>query len=164
MAEPQYWLGHANREGWDAYLSQDYDLGGQRPFGFPVRRRRNVKKMRVGDIIITYMTGDKTFIAAWEIVDEHYINSAHILAGVAYSECVNVKEIVLVDPRQGAPAHDLRKDLEICRRLANPDRDWGLCVRTSAQKWPRRDGELIVERLREISDRLNGRDFGAPIS
>jgi hypothetical protein len=61
-----YWLGVVTPEVWSE-STRKYNLAGPLRYGFPQGRSKSVKRMKVGDRIVEYMTKRKVFFAAWEI-------------------------------------------------------------------------------------------------
>jgi hypothetical protein len=143
----QYWLG-IDTPATYRDSEEKYVLNEPHPFGFLENRRRIVREMQINDRIVNYITEVKRFFAVYEIVGRHVTNTAHILDGGMYSECVEVRPIILRLPENGISIDDLLDKLEIFQNLP-ARRYWGVAVKTSARRLPYTDGELILGMLQE---------------
>lgn len=120
-----------------------YDLSKPHPFGFPSGRLKSVKRIQIGDRIISYMSRQQRFFAISVVTKRHYHNPTH----GRFPECVEVERIIGFPPNQGISVHEIKSDLNRCRK--HPDlKNWGGLVQRSAVPWDDVDGETILARLK----------------
>ena len=124
-----YWLGIDSPEVWEE-AKQKYDLNAPQPFGFREGRRKSVQKIQIGDYIVNYMTKYSRFFAVWEVTKEWFYDPNYTLAGEVYSECVEVRPVVMLEPEEG---------------IENP----GVLVRQAAIRLEDEVGERILNALRD---------------
>jgi EVE domain-containing protein len=127
-----YWLGIDTPAVWAEAQRTDNNR-----FGFPAGRRRSVQQMQPGDRIINYMTKQKRFFAVWEVTKGHVHDPDYKFAGREFPECVEIREIIKVPPKNGIE-------------------NYGLLVRQSAVRLRDEDGDKILSALQEAKSTASG--------
>lgn len=138
-----YWLGIDSTAVWEA-VKLKHDVNGTHPYAFPVGRRKSVEKIKAGDRIINYMKGAQRFFAVWEVTGEHFVDP-QIYASQTFSECVEVKPLVLIEPEAGVQFNEIKDHLNKYQKLQNKN-NWGRMIQT-ATVWNDDDGETILGAL-----------------
>ena len=115
--------------------------------GFPERNRNAVKKMKIGDKIIYYVTKHSKFVAVSEVVGPYFFSKELIWDDPfdLWPHRIETKPIVFRDIKDGIFIKDIWNNLEF---IKNKNK-WGSQVQGSLRRISENDFNCI---LKEISD------------
>lgn len=137
-----YWIDLFSAQTWSEFLEAGADVS-----GFRERRWSAVRRLKVGDILLCYLTGVSRFIGALEVVRPAFRSAEPIWKDESFPCRVGVKPLVTLTPETAVPILDLRDRLSIFK----PDqpRVWTGAVRGSPTRFRGKDGDAIMAALRE---------------
>ncbi|MBA2724994.1 MAG: hypothetical protein H0U53_03295 [Actinobacteria bacterium] len=141
-ASPTYWLDLFTWKTWDQFLKSGANIS-----GFTEYRRKTVERFVTGDILLCYLTGISRFIGILEVISGVITDGTPIWGEGQFPVRVKVRPVVTLTPETAVPVLDLQDTLSIFKDLKNPNY-WSGAFRGSPAKWRRRDGELVVEAVR----------------
>ena len=133
-----YWLDLFSIKTWQEFLSAGAEVS-----GFREKRWATVRQIKIGDVLLCYLTGISRWVGVLEVTSEGYQDSTPIWNDEAFPSRVNVKPLITLSPEYAVPIVDLRNELSIFRNMQSP-LAWTGHVRGSPQRWKIPDGEAIV--------------------
>src|SRR2546427_11862068 len=122
---PTYWLDLFTGATWLEFLDAGASVSGFRSSKWKV-----LQKVRVGDVLLCYLTGLSRWIGALEVTSAPFRDLAPIWKDEDFPCRVRVKVLFALTPETAVPIKDLRDRLAIFRNLKNP-RSWTGHVRCS---------------------------------
>jgi hypothetical protein len=142
MTERTYWLDLFTDKTWREFLAS-----GGRVSGFREGRKAHVSKVKPGDYFLCYLTGVSRFVGLLEVESAVYVDDSPIWSEEAFPHRLHVKKLIELTPGTGVPLMDLRERFTFW----NPERPgfWMGKVQGSPNRWDPRDGELIIQAMRE---------------
>jgi len=142
-----YWVDLFTTETWDEFRRHGADIS-----GFSEKRWLWVQKIKPGDYLLCYLTGESRWVGVLETIGNPFRDELErIWAKALYPVRIKVKPIVALKPEYGVPVLEMRNELSIFRNLKNPNR-WMGRFRGSPTRWPSEDGPVVVERLRQAQE------------
>jgi hypothetical protein len=139
--ERTYWLDLFTGATWD-----EFQKAGGTVSGFRDSRWKVVQQIKSGDYMLCYLTGVSRWVGVLEVTDEPFLDRTPIWNVEDFPCRVAVRPIVALTPETAVPVFDLRDHLSAFRGLKNPNA-WTGHFRGSPRRWPREDGETVVEAL-----------------
>ena len=120
--------------------------------GFRLRQKAKAERVKVGDILVCYMTRLARWFGVLEVLEGPYVDSKPILVPEEDPFVIRfrVRPLVLLDPEKSIPIHDdeIWKGLSFTRRLAPGSRAWIGMVRGSLAHLEDDDGRFLEDKLR----------------
>ena len=139
----EYWLDLFTGKTWEEFLKNGASIS-----GFRERRRNIAKKIHPGDYLICYLTGLSRFIGVLEVLSESYFDTdTRIWEDQLFPVRLKVKVVYSLNAKTAIPVHNLKDKLSIFRD-ARTLRGWSGFFRGSPVKFKQKDGEAIVEAIR----------------
>lgn len=138
-----YWIMLFSGPTWEEFLNNGANVA-----GFSAGRIGKVKKLRPGDYLICYLTGLTRLVGLLEVTSEFYLDSTPIWTSGEFPCRVKVKLLIRLKPEHAVPIVDLRRRLELFRRLDNPDR-WGPLFMASPFQITSKDGGLLEKTMKQ---------------
>jgi len=141
---PDYWLDLFSGRTWEEFLQAGGEVS-----GFRERRWAAVSRIKVGDVLLCYMTGVSRFVGALEVIKPGYRDTSPIWDEEHFPCRLGVKALLTLTAETAVPILELRDRLSIF----DPDRQnaWTGRVRGSPSRWKAADGEAVMAALREAT-------------
>jgi hypothetical protein len=133
-----YWLDLFTNKTWNEFLT-----AGGTVSGFAPSRWTTVQRMKVGDVLLCYLTGISRFVGVLEVTGEPFQSESVIWSDAVYPSRVPVRVVHQLDAETAVPVLDLRNDLTVFQGLSNPNY-WSGAFRGSPAKWKTADGKVVV--------------------
>ena len=105
-----YWLDLFTGTTWREFLNAGADVS-----GFRENKWRVLEQVKVGDVMLCYLTGVSRWVGALEVVSEPYQDASPIWSTDEFPSRVRVKPIVTLPPENGVPIFEMRDELSISR-------------------------------------------------
>jgi hypothetical protein len=142
-----YWVDLFTLETWEEFRRHGADVS-----GFSEARWPWVKRIRPGDCLLCYLTGESRWVGVLEAASKPFRDeSERIWAKAPYPVRIKVKPIVLMKPEHGVPVLDMRNQLKYFQNLKNPN-SWAGTFRASPSRWNAEDGPVVVQRLLDAQE------------
>ena len=141
MQSRSYWLDLFSGKSWQEFL----DSGGK-VSGFRESRWNTLKKVKVGDYFLAYLTGVSRFIGIIEVTSEPYKDETPIWTDNVFPCRVDVKVVVALTPETAVPVTELKDILSFFKNLKSPYA-WTGHFRGSPALWKVEDGEAVMNAL-----------------
>jgi EVE domain len=141
-----YWLDLFTSKSWE-----EFQKAGAKTSGFSAGRWSYVRKMRLGDYLLCYITGISRWVGVLEVTGEPFQDETPIWTDATYPSRVRVRVIHALTPETGVPVLELRDELTVFRNLSNPN-FWSGAFRGSPAKWTPGDGLVVVRAIAEAVD------------
>jgi hypothetical protein len=154
MTGRTYWLDLFTAKTWTEFLA-----AGATVSGFRSGRRALVDRVQPGDYLLCYVVGISRFVGLLEVQSGRYVDQTPIWSAEAFPERFRVTKLIELPLDTAVPIKDLVQRFTFW----NPERPefWQGKVQGSPNRWDARDGELIVEAMREAVERPVVRPFKA---
>lgn len=133
-----YWLDLFSAETWQEFIEHGGDVS-----GFSENRAKQVAKIKVGDYLLCYLTGESRWVGVLEVTEPYFHSEEPVWSSRLYPERLGVKVIAALTPETGVPVLDMRDELSVFADLKNPNA-WSGAFRGSPGKWTTPDGEAVV--------------------
>ena len=141
-----YWLDVFTPKSWE-----EFKKAGATVSGFSIRRWKTVQGIRPGDILICYMKGQSCWFAALEVISDAFQDyETRIWSDDIYPARIQVKPLVMVDPKKAIPAKRILPRLKLFANLRD-HQGWGVLLRISPRRLAEEDGNLIISELRKLA-------------
>lgn len=141
----QHWLENFTTITWQEFLDD-----GAKVSGFKETQWSMVQRMKVGDLILGYLTGLKRWIAVLQVTGEPYQDDTPIWKDDLYPCRVPVKVITALTPETGVPVLEMQDVLSVFQGLKGPNL-WTGAFRGSPRKWKDEDGQAVVEAIQNAA-------------
>lgn len=140
-----YWLDLFSARTWQEFLKAGADVS-----GFRERQWHSVERIRVGDVLLCYLTGVSRLVGALEVTRPAFRDSTPIWGEEVFPCRVGVKAMITLTPATGVPILELRDRLSIF----NPDHPnaWTGRVRGSPSRWSAADGQAVMLALTQAGE------------
>lgn len=139
-----YWIDLFTGTTWREFVD-----AGAKVSGFRDRQRSTVEKVKPGDYLLCYVTGIGRFIAALEVTSKPYIDQTPIWKEDVFPCRLKSKPLVVLTPETAVPIQTLRDRLSIFTDAEDRPNRWKMFVRRSPAPWKPKDGEVVLQALRE---------------
>jgi len=139
---PAYWLDLFSARTWQEFLDAGADVS-----GFREKQWAAVQRIKVGDLLVSYLTGVSRFIGALEVTRAAFWDTSPIWHDEHFPCRVGVKPLIKLTPQTAVPIVELRDRLSIF----DPDHPnaWTGRVRGSPTRWTQSDGDAVMEAMRD---------------
>jgi predicted RNA-binding protein len=141
----KYWLDLFTGRTWEEFLKNGASVS-----GFRERRRNTVQKIEVGDYLIAYLTGLSRFIGVIEVTSASFVDHSPIWQDEDFPYRLKVRLLYKLDPKTAVPITEMRSKLSIFANMKSK-KQWSGFFRGSPALFDERDGEAIVEAVRQAS-------------
>jgi predicted RNA-binding protein len=148
MAEDdrQYWIVVGGPENFEAAKARGFDM-----FGFKSTRRREASKMRPGDKLIFYLTGQMKFAGVATVQSEMYEDHDKVFAskkkpGEDYPFRVKTEPDVILDPSAYLDVRELAPGMQYTKKW--PAEHWRLAFQGNLHVIPREDYEMLAGEMK----------------
>ena len=148
-----YWLDLFTGKTWEEFLKH-----GAAVSGFRERRRKMCETIKPGDYLLCYLTGLSRFIGVLEVKSEMFMDNSKIWEDADFSCRFKVELIYRLEPGAAVPIAELSDKLAIFKNLKSPYA-WTGFFRASPALFKTRDGEVIVEAVKESVSRPRFRKY-----
>ena len=138
-----YWLDLFTGTTWAEFLTAGGDVSGFRP-----SRRNSVRKIKVGDYLVCYLTGVSRFIGVLEVTSEPYTDPSPIWKDEPFPERVRVKPVVILTPQTAVPVMEILDRFTWAPDLKSPIA-WTGHFRGSPVRMDLRDGQMVLTAILE---------------
>src|SRR5664280_2945676 len=145
MTEPSYWLDLFTAKTWQEFLD-----AGASTSGFSASRWTTVRRMKVGDYLLCYLTGISRFIGVIRVDSEPFQSDTPIWGDATFPSRVNVELVHRLDPETAVPVLELRDQLSMFQNLTNPNY-WSGAFRGSPALWKSEDGRRVIAAIEEAA-------------
>jgi hypothetical protein len=132
-----FWVQVFSPQTWREFLKSGAMVTGFRPTKWNV-----IQRLKPGDNLLCYLSGDKKWVGMLEITSDPYLDTSRIWTGELYPCRAAVKLLIALPPENGVPMEEFRGRLSILR-----SKNWGLFLISSPSKWNTADAKVIVEAL-----------------
>ncbi len=150
----KYWSNLFTGKTWEEFHKHGASVS-----GFRERRRNISKRIHPGDYLICYLTGLGRFIGVLEVLSESYFDTeTRIWEDQLFPVRFKVKVVHALDAKTAVPVHELKDQLSIFRDAKTP-RSWSGFFRGSPVQFEQKDGETIVEAIRNATVNPVEREF-----
>lgn len=147
-----YYTNLYSPETYRALVGTDKDVS-----GFSIRQRQVAERLRLGDMLICYMTRLSRWFGVLEVASEVYIDETPIFVpeNDPYIVRLKVKPHVWLNLEHAIPIHDemVWKALSFTRDLEEGSMAWTGKVRGSLTRLDEGDGRMLVDLLSEQKQR-----------
>ena len=145
-----YWLNVFTVESWS-----EFKAAGGRIAGFPAKQWVRVQKIRPGDKLLVYLSGEKTWVAVLDVVGEpFYSPDPPIWKAQPYPARVEVQTILELVQAQGVPMEELLPHLPKFGHMRDHGfRGWGGFFMSPPTLWSDQDGMVVEKAIREAIDK-----------
>lgn len=147
MEEFNYWLNLFDGFTWDEFLK-----AGACVSGFRENKWVALRQVKPGDYFLCYLTGVSRWIGVLTVQSEPYRDESPIWTEEVFPCRVRVKVNLALTPETAVPMMQFRNTLSFFENLRNPSA-WTAHVRNSPRKLQRRDGEVVLNALRDAERR-----------
>jgi len=141
-----YWLDLFTGTTWAEFLAAGGVVSGFRP-----NRRVLVRKIRVGDYLVCYLTGVSRFIGILEVTGEPYSDPSLIWKDEPFPERVPVKAVAVLTPETAVPVMEILDRFTWAPDLKSP-LAWTGHFRGSPTRMDPRDGEMVAMAILEAQE------------
>lgn len=149
-----HWLDLFTGKTWEEFHKYGANVS-----GFKERRRNIAKRIHPGDYLICYLTGLSRFIGVLEVLSESYFDTeTRIWEDQLFPVRFKVKVVYSLNPKTAIPVHSLKDKLSIFRDAKTP-RGWSGFFRGSPVQFDQKDGEAIVEAIKDVTSNPIEREF-----
>jgi len=148
-----YWLDLFTGKTWEEFKKKGANVS-----GFRYRRRRIAKSIKPGDYLICYLTGLSRFIGVLEVQTECYEDDTPIWQDSTFPIRFKVDLILELTPEVAVPVITLKDKLSIFENLTSPHA-WTGFFRGSPAKFKQKDGETIIEALKNAIENPINREY-----
>jgi hypothetical protein len=131
--QKSYWLQVFNETTWREFLE-----AGGKVTGFRGARWGHVQKMKVGDILLCYLSRHSKWVGLLQLVSESYLDDSPIWKEDVFPCRADVKLIASLDLDDAISIHRFRDELTIFRVP-----QWSMYVMASPSKWKFDDGKTV---------------------
>lgn len=153
MKNSSFWSVLFNAESW-----ADFKSHGAKTTGFREKRWKTVKKIKLGDRLICYMTGVSRYFAILEVTKTGYRDDTYIWQQETFPCRLEVKLICELTPLNAVPVLELREVLSFFENLAHPHA-WSAHFRASPNKMKDEDGLSVQRAIIEATTKPVARPF-----
>lgn len=140
-----YWFDAFTGRTWD-----EFRKAGASVSGFNERFRKQVGRLKPGDILLCYLTGVMRWVGALEVVGPTNDQTA-IWSESGFPVRVSVKPVVLLDAEHGVPMSQLEAKVSFFRGPEDFGKYRGI-VRKSPSLLELQDGQVILNLVREAKN------------
>jgi len=138
-----YWLDLFTLETW-----READEHGFNVSGFRRSRWPTVQKIKLGDVLVCYLTKASRFVGALKVISEPYLDEAPIWKSDVFPCRFHVEPIVALPPEHGVPVKELGEKLSYFRDMKSPI-SWTGHFRGSPARMSQENGDAVMEALRQ---------------
>ena len=149
----QYWLDLFTGKTWEEFLKSGANVS-----GFRERRRKTAAGIHPGDYLICYLTGVSRLIGVLEVKSELYFDKTPIWEGEDFPCRFKVELVYQLKPKTAIPILELRGKLSLFHGLKSTNA-WSGFFRGSPARFKPRDGETMVEAIKDSVANPIGRDY-----
>ncbi len=146
-----YWLDLFTGTTWTEFLAAGSEVS-----GFRTSRRNSVRKIKVGDYLVCYLTGISRFIGILEVVSEPYTDPSPIWKDEPFPERVRVKPVVVLTPETGVPVMEILDRFTWAPDLKSTTA-WTGHFRGSPVRMDPRDGDMVAKAVLQAKENPVGR-------
>ncbi len=150
----KYWLDLFTGKTWEEFLK-----AGAKVSGFPKFRKNVAKKISVGDYFICYVTGISRIIGILEVRSKVYQDTSPIWEEDDFPVRFKVELLYKLAPDTAVPILNLKDSLTIFAKLKSAHAWTGFFRSPLNQFKEQRDGEVIVEAVKEAFANPISRDY-----
>ncbi len=133
--EPTYWLNLYTGTTWKEFL----DHGGQ-VTGFREKRWNVAKRVKPGDLLVSYLTGVMRWIGLLKVTSPAFRDSSPIWKSDVFPSRLKVEPLINLTPETAVPMSEVMQD------FVSPKK-WGGLIRGSPNLIPTADGLVIQKAL-----------------
>lgn len=145
MAERKYWLDLFTGKTWEEFLKNGAQIS-----GFKEIQKSTAQKIKVGDLLICYITGISRIIGVLEVISECFIDKTPIWEDDIFPVRLRVKLLHKLNPETAIPIHDIIPKLEIYKKFG---KNWRAFLRRSPKELSAEDGNLILEEIKKALEK-----------
>ena len=136
-----HYLGLFTVESW-----REFKRHGSTVMGFNENKKIIVSKLKVGDIIICYLTKVSSFVAVMQVTGESYFDTTKIWSDGVFPVRLPVKVTLEVSLTNSTPIRSLAGQLSFLPQ-AHANTGWTIHVRTSPRLWKATDAKTVISAL-----------------
>lgn len=151
--DPTYWLDLFTHQTWNEFLTAGANVS-----GFRENRWKSVQSMKVGDVLLCYLTGVSRWIGLLEVTGSGFKDTTPIWSANEFSARIPVRLTAQLEPLTGVPVIEMRDKLTIFRNLKSPHA-WTGRFRGSPYRWDSEDGRAVVAAIQEAQTHRIERPF-----
>lgn len=140
MRNSHYWQVLFDPRSWQAFVTS-----GGRTLGFREGRLSSVQQIHTGDTLLCYLTGVSRWVGAVVARGEAFHEDRDPNSDDPLPLRLPVTPLVSLSPETAVPVQELQEHLSIFQE--GDGEHWTARFRASPSRWPRADGELIMEAL-----------------
>ena len=148
-----YWL-----DLWTGKTWQEFLKNGGVVSGFRESRKKIASRIHPGDYFICYVTGISRLAGILEVESETYYDESPLYEDDIFPARFRVKVLYKVDLKTAIPILNLKDKLSMFQKLKSAH-SWTGFFRGSPAKLNQKDGEVIIEALREATKHPIAIDF-----
>lgn len=138
IMQRNYWLDLFTYETWKEFLDAGASVS-----GFRENRWKTVQSMKLGDILLCYLTGVSRWIGLLEVTGRSFKDTTKIWNVSDFPARIPVKLVAKLDVINAVPVIEMKDELSIFQGLKNPHA-WTGRFRGSPYRWAAADGEAVM--------------------
>lgn len=142
-----YFLALFSEQSW-----QEFRAHGGKVYGTTKNRLTRAQKLAPGDYLLCYISRWMVFAGALQITGSARYEETPLYKQDVFPVRLDVDVVIAVDPYDGVPIEELLEELQIFRRMRNPNK-WAGFFLTAFNQFPQVDGEIVLEMLK-LSERF----------
>ena len=140
---PGYWLNLFSHDTWQEFLN-----AGATVSGFPENRWQTLQDVRVGDMLLCYLTGLSRWIGLLRVTGAACRDTRPIWSDAAYPARLPVELVARLEPLTAVPVLELREKLSLFAGLRSPHA-WTARFRRTLVRWDPTDGRAVEQAIAE---------------
>jgi hypothetical protein len=142
VSEPQYWLDIFTTGTWLEFLAHGSNVAAFSAY----HERTVVDRVRPGDILLCYITGDSVFVGALEVNGPPFVSYERIYQSDVFPNRLPIRRLVDVPIMEGVSIKALASRFSFT--AAGNARSWIGKVRKSLTRWAPEDAAIVLLGLR----------------
>lgn len=148
MDKKHYWLMVFTGPTWRDFLAAGGEVA-----GFGKRHLFSLRRMKLGDYLISYVGGLSSIIAVSEITSEAYEDHTEIWKDSLddFPARIKVKSLITLRPETAIPIVELKSQLRLFRGLKDSNK-WGGMFQSGLKMLTDDDGDFLVKALMDAQE------------
>ncbi|MDD1748639.1 MAG: EVE domain-containing protein [Methanothrix sp.] len=148
-----YWLDLYTGKTWEEFLASGGDV-----CAFRKSRKKIASRIHPGDYLVCYLTGISRLAGILEVKSESFYDETPIYEDDVFPVRFKVNTLYKLDLKTAIPILTLKDKLPMLQNLKSPNA-WTGHFRGSPAKLSQKDGEVIVEAIRQAKEHPISLDF-----